>query len=198
MTAAPPTGQQVSCGYEFSTTGRNSFFTVSSLGALILALIDPVILQVPAELGTFAGTFDAGSGPRPLAIQSGLTAIPVQPGTYLRPEAGQQLVIVDLPDDFLATLPTGAGPSIRYTLRSLRPLGPNQQSHPIQVKGLYAGRIDIRGQRFYLPTFPCVTSFANVPAVTIPVSNGFAGLDSLITSLVTAGAVQGCNGTVYD
>jgi hypothetical protein len=63
---------------------------------------------------------------------------------------------------------------------------------------MYAGRVDIRGQRFYLPTFPCVTSFADVPAVTIPVSDSLVGLNNLITSLMTSGAVQGCNGTVYD
>jgi hypothetical protein len=157
---------------------------------------------VPVDSGTFTGTFDTGSGSRPLVIQSGLTAIPVQPGIFLRAEAGQQLVILDLPDDVTTTLPGGGpaapGPTIRYDLHFQRRLSSGQPSQPLQVKGMYAGRIDIQGQRFYLPTFPCVNNFANVPSITIPVSGSLVSLNSSLASLVTSGAVQGCNGTTYD
>jgi hypothetical protein len=173
---------------------------VSEFGLFGL-FVDPFILQVPIGYVEFSGTFDDGAGPRPLVIQSGLTAIAVQPGTTLVPETGYQLVILEFPPDVVSTLPPGdprLGRNFGFGMSFRRYVPAGTAPQPIAVKALFAGRIDIGGQSFYIPLLPCVTDFASVPAITLPVSNTFVDLLSAIAATVMAGGYSPCNNAVYN
>jgi hypothetical protein len=49
-----------------------------------------------------------------------------------------------------------------------------------RFKVMFAGKVSVGAQTYYVPIFPCVTSFASVPAITFPVS--VAGLTQLVAS----------------
>jgi len=68
--------------------------------AFYVWLVDPLVMQFPADAHNFSGTYDDGiDASGQLIIQSGLTTVPVAPGVFLRAEPGHQLVVIDFPDD---------------------------------------------------------------------------------------------------
>ncbi len=164
--------------------GTLSFpFVIKLLGyASPLTLYDPLIVQVPASMSSFAGSIAVGppgvAPDTPLSIISGLTSVPIDASTNLVAEPGMQLVIID----FL--VPSGA-PVGTYTLK-LQFSGTTSS-----IKVMFAGKITKGAQTYYVPIYPCVTNFADVPAIALPVTN----LAALIASLVS---VPGCTGKVYD
>ena len=164
--------------------GTLSFpFVIKLLGyASPLTLYDPLIVQVPASMSSFAGSIAVGppgvAPDTPLSIISGLTSVPIDASTNLVAEPGMQLVIID----FL--VPSGA-PVGTYTLK-LQFAGTTSS-----IKVMFAGKIAKGAQTYYVPIYPCVTNFADVPAIALPVTNPAA----LIASLVS---VPGCTGKVYD
>jgi hypothetical protein len=65
---------------------------------IALTFSDPVIVQFPATVTNFTGTFDDGLGTAGnLVIQSNLASLPVDASTTLISEPGNQLVIISLP-----------------------------------------------------------------------------------------------------
>lgn len=121
--------------------------------------LDPIVMQFPSAASNFAGTF-TGTTSGNLVIQAGLSCINTTPGEpQLCAEAGNQLVIVDLPS---GTPYGNYSASIAFSL-------PSAQS--IQVKAISVGQTVIGGIAYYPPLFPCVASFTSLPSVTIPVSD---------------------------
>ena len=108
--------------------------------------------------------------------------MPIDPNTNLVAEPGTQLVIID----FQAPANTPFG---QYTLNF------QFSGMPTSIKALFAGKVvapaAAGGPSYYLPIYPCVTSFAGVPAIPLP-------LTSLLQLAPFVNATQGCTGRIYD
>ena len=143
-----------------------------------------MVIQFPDGVSDFSGTFlhqDSGTG-GPLVINAGLSSIAVDINQTLGPEPGNQLVLIDLPD---------GAPSegdFAYNFNFTLPAGTTSLS----VKPMFTGRVTLDGQVFYPPLLPCVTDFADAPAITIPVAPG----DQNFTIPSIAGL--GCNNAIYN
>jgi hypothetical protein len=195
-------GRLVDCTYTFIDTGgdppveitrTSSVELISNLGILGL-FVDPLILQVPASASNFAGTVDDGSGPVPIAITE-TNSFDVQPGTVVSAEVGQKFVILELPPAVISTLMSSGqlnGPfdfDFEFELPTLS---------SVDVKAMFAGKVEVGGQTFYVPLLPCVTDFADVPALTIPASPTPTNIMPQILDLIMLGAAPACDGQVYD
>ena len=160
-----------------------------------LTLWDPLIIQVPATMSNFAGSISAGpagTAGTPLSIVSGLTSVPIDATSNLVAEPGMQLVIIDFPVP--NNVPLGT-----YTLNF------QFSGTASSIKAMFAAKIDgastaagayaaaKASQTYYVPIYPCVTSFADVPAITLPLTNM-----TQLAPLVLSAAGQGCANKTYN
>jgi hypothetical protein len=172
---------------ESSDSDIESSFGIESLADLLfVSLIDPVIIQVPAGYGQVAGTWYSDN--QPLAIQSGLASVEVQPGVFLTAEPGHELVIVDFPAGPLNELK-------QYDVSIGRPT-PGGTPAPVDVKAMLTAKVEAGGRTYYLPVLPCVRDFASIPAITIPANDIGQDLVPQILQALAQGP-KGCRGTVY-
>ena len=169
-------------------------FLIKLLGyAAPLTLYDPLIVQVPASMSNFAGSIAVGpvgiAPDTPLSIIAGLTSVPIDANTNLVAEPGMQLVIIDF--QVPANAPFGV-----YTLK-FQFSGTTNSIKVVFAAKITAGTIIAQAddakaaQAYYVPIYPCVTNFANVLPIALPVVN----LATLIPIIVSA---QGCNGKTYN
>jgi len=171
-------------------------FLIKLLGyATPLTLYDPLIVQVPASMSNFAGSIAAGppgvAPDTPLSIISGLTSVPIDANTNLVAEPGMQLVIIDFQVPNNAPLGvytlkfqfSGTANSIKVVFAAKITAGTNVAD--AQSDGAKAAR------DYYVPIYPCVTNFASVQPIPLPVAN----LAQLVSLIVSA---QGCNGKTYN
>ncbi len=128
-------------------------------GTYHLSTDDPLIIQFPNDAGNFVGNYDNGVGTSgALPIQSGLSSVATYPGQFLTPEAGNQLVMIGLP----ANLPDGSYDlNLSFSLGSIR---------AIDVKPLISELVTLDGNTYYPPQVPNISSFSQMPSITIPVS----------------------------
>ena len=165
-------------------TGMLTFpFLIKLLGfAAPITLYDPLIVQVPSSMSNFSGSIAVGppgiAPDTPLSIISGLTSVPIDATTNLVAEPGMQLVIIDF------QAPAGA-PFGVYTLKL------QFSGTASSIKVVFAAKVTAGANNYYVPIFPCVTDFANVPAIGLPLAS-VAGLITLITN------TTGCTGKNYD
>jgi hypothetical protein len=167
---------------------------VDELG-LFGILIDPLILQVPETATNFRATFQNSPTPRE-AVITVTDSFDVQPGTVVTAEPGQQFVILEFPDDVPPTLPDGDprnGVEFDFELDFDVPT-----LDPVAVKGMFTGKIEVGGQTFYIPLYPCVTDFSTIPAVDIPVATSPQFLTPQIATHINASGDMTCNDQVYD
>ena len=177
-------------------TTQSFQFLIELLGyAAPLTLYDPLIVQVPASMSNFAGSIAVGppgiAPDTPLSIISGLTSVPIDANTNLVAEPGMQLVIIDFQAPHNAPFGmytvkfqfSGTTNSIKVIFAAKITAGTSVAG--AQLVGATAA------QDYYVPIYPCVTSFANVLPIALPVAN-LAGLIPLIVS------AQGCNGKIYN
>lgn len=164
-------------------------------------LIDPLILQIPADVTGLIATYDDGSGAgaQPLARRY-TTNIPVTPQIGIQAEAGQKFVILELPASVTAGLPEGdpdSAPEFSYAVefRRSEPLG--APIPPMNIKVMLAGKAVVNGNTFYVPTLPCTTTIASVPAIEIPVSQTAVDLLPAIGDLLDQGSDYTCDHTAY-
>jgi hypothetical protein len=159
-------------------------FLIKLLGyAAPLTLYDPLIVQVPASMSNFAGSIAVGppgiAPNTPISIISGLTSVPIDASTNLVAEPGMQLVILDF------QAPNNA-PFGTYTLK-FQFSGTTNSIKVVFAAKIKAGNL----QDYYVPIYPCVTDFASVLPISLPLTN-LAGLIPIVLS------AQGCNGKSYD
>jgi len=134
----------------------------SELGIISGAILDPVVLELPAGAINIAGTYDDGAGHNgPLNIYPALSFVPVDDTHTLRAGPGKQLAIADLPADAPVA---GVAYHMGLTFQQLVTKG----TGPTQVKALLTGKLTQTGKTFYPPMLPCVSDFALVPSITIP------------------------------
>ncbi len=172
---------------------------MSELG-LAGVLVAPVIAQVPYDVTTITATYNLGqgSGEQPLSV-AWVSRFKVTPQISVTAEAGQKFIMLELPSNVEAMLPTDVptnGLPISYTLQYVHTELPGPVP-PQTVKLMLAGRVTFFGQKYYLPLLPCVTDFALVPALTLPQSPTPLDLQPAFGDLLAAAPGAACEDQVY-
>jgi hypothetical protein len=124
---------------------------------------DPLVAQLPLSVSGVSGTF-TGAASGAVSVQSGLNCVKTVPGEQLCAEAGQQLVVLDLPSN---------APAGRYRITLNFTVTPPA---PVTVKAVLTGRVVVAGETFYPVLVPCLKTFAGAPSVTIPLSTTLVGI----------------------
>jgi hypothetical protein len=170
---------------------------ISEFGVFGL-FIDPLILQVPEDAHTFTGTFqEHPQAPRPLDMTV-TDSFAAAPGRVVTAELGHQFVIIELPADVAGDLPSGDprfGSEITFGLEfHLAEVG------PALIKPMFALAVDLDGVTYYPPMLPCVTDFADVPAIELPLraDGSLVNLIPQLAAALTGGDSLVCDGAVYD
>ncbi len=164
-------------------------------------LIDPVILQIPADVEAVTATYDdgAGGGAQPL-VQTLTTSFYVTPTEIISAEAGQTFLILELPPSVIATLPGGDpnfAPEFTYSLGFTRTQDISLPIDPVTVKIMLAGKAVINGYPYYIPLVPCVSDFALIPTLEIPQSLTPVDLEPDIGALIALGGDVVCDHKAY-
>ena len=149
-------------GFLATTTSTSQL--VSEFG-IFGAIIDPLVLELPAGVTDIAGTYDDGAGQSgALLVYPGLSFVPVDDTRRITASAGKQLVIVDLPEGV-----TVDGVTFQFTLTFEQkvPVG----TGPTPFKALLTGRLKVGAKTFYPPVLPCTTDLSTIPTMTLPRSS---------------------------
>jgi hypothetical protein len=194
----PENVRYVTCSYFID--GEPISSTVDLVGAFGLygVLIDPLILEVPSDVISITSTYDTGSGAQPLPVgQAG--SFPVNPGLRITAEVGMTFLFLDMPGEVVAALPgdpnQGTNLSFSLSYHRLIPPGPIP---PTTIKPMVAGTLVVQHQNYYVPLLPCVTDFADVPAITLPQSNTPQHLEMTLGDLIRNHDASPCNHVVHD
>ena len=82
-----------------------------------------------------------------------------------------------------------SAPAFDYTLSFTR-LQPIQDPiDPVRVKVMLTGKVLVNYHVYHVPILPCVTDFAGVPEIEIPISNSQVDLLPTMASLLQAGVI---------
>jgi hypothetical protein len=176
----------------------STFYLLSEYG-ITGVLIDPLILQVPADAGEFSATYDDGSGPEPLVNRT-TGSFQATPDLTITAETGQQFVILELPPSVESSLPSGdpdSAPQFSYALSFTRTVPFGEPIDPLQVKAMLTGKAIINEHRYYVPLLPCATDFASLPALEIPQSANPVNLQTAVGDLIRQGGSVGCDHQGY-
>ncbi|MCC7352690.1 MAG: hypothetical protein IT330_02955, partial [Anaerolineae bacterium] len=162
-------------------------------------LIDPLILQVPADVTDVTATYDDGSGPQSLFTRNTGQFL-AQPGITVTAEAGQTFIIAEFPSSMTTTLPAGDPRSgtpfdMALSYKRVQPL--SAPIGPVRVKMMMTGKVVVREHTYYVPILPCVTSFSQIPAVEIPQSATPVNLQVAIGDLIRDGSNVVCDHRGY-
>ena len=151
--------------------------------ALVGALVDPLILQLPEQANNVSGIFSDGPTNGTLSVTPVVGELRADLTRKIIPEPGHRLYIVDFPN------PPPPLDGRIYTFGLVFAM-PDVQS--VRVKALFAARATVNATTYYAPLFPCATTFSAVPALTVRPSEIFAVVD--LTPLLAPNA---CNGSFY-
>jgi hypothetical protein len=176
----------------------STLYLLSEFG-LTGVLIDPVILQVPADVTDVIATYDDGSGPRPLSTRS-TGSFQVTPDLSVTAEADREFLILELPASVVGSLPEGdpnSGPEFAYSLGFKRVQPLSDPVLPMQVKLMLAGKVIINEHTYYVPMLPCVADFASIPALELPQSVMPVDLQPTVGDLIRQGGQVGCDHQAY-
>ena len=194
-TPLPPAGSTVSCRLQLPT-GQSWAISVNLPGiapASLPPLFDPLILQVPLNMGNFTGVI-TGPGGGLLSVTPVTGTLFADATTQIVAEPGHQLVIVDFAPG--AALVSGQAYAFQLTFSTDVPPPPQ-----ITVKVLFAGKVTTGAAAdgsnsekaettYYPPLLPCSANFATIPGVNIASGVPFNPLPLL--------AAQPCNGVTYN
>lgn len=184
----------------FSGDDLTSSFDLSSLELLFfLFLVDPLVVQLPDSVSAVQGSY---SHPAPIAgpleITGPLPSVAIDFNQTLTAEPGMALWIIGLPQSAHAAVATFNGvvrnpnpATVSFNLQISLPTGPTQ----IPAKVLAAAHVrTTSGENYYPPVFPCVTSLADAPALTVPIPmpGATAPLD-----LSAAASAATCDGRTF-
>lgn len=151
----------VSCPFSFLGSEMQSaeLTLLTPAQELALLFIDPLIVQFPNSASNFSGTFTNTNPPAAgnLTVTTA-TCVNTAPGQSLCAEPGHKLVIFELP----AGMETGTiGVQMDFTVNP---------AQAISVKPILTGKVTIAGATYYPVLIPCIASFADAPAVTVPLA----------------------------
>lgn len=108
--------------------------------------------------------------------------------------------MLELPAAVAASLPTGdpdLAPEFSYSLTYKRsePLG--SPIPPMYVKMMSSGKVTINQHDYYVPTLPCVTDFASIPALEIPRSTTPSNLQAAVGDYLRQSSGLECDHKAY-
>ena len=169
----------------------STLYLVSEFG-IAGVLIDPLILQIPADVSEIRATYDDKSGPKPLNRQI-VKSFFVTPDIIVTAETDQKFLILELPATVSDNLPPGDpddGPEFAYSLIFTHTQPIANPIEPMEVKVMLAGKVIINEHNYYVPLVQCVTNFASIPALVIPESNTPVDLQPAVGDLVRGGGGQ--------
>jgi hypothetical protein len=146
--------------YDVTTRITAQGLTVAGVGGV-------GILQFPSDASGFSATYDDYQGHAgALTVTAGLASVPITPTRTLAAEAGNQLVVVQVPP---ALVPESGQPEKWYENQINFTVNPTRT---IQVKAVMAATVSQGGTIYYLPMCPVVSTLADVPAMAIELGNG--------------------------
>ncbi len=187
-----------SCTYLIDGQIITSTAYLASEFGLAGLLIDPVVLQIPANAISLTAQFSTTAGYQP-AVTSVRGSFPVKPGVNITAEAGTKFVILELPTSVTSGL-TQTNPSsglpIGYAISFTQQQPVTQAVEPVSLKAMFTGRVVAKGHVYYAPMLPCVTNFASVPSVTIPITTTPVNLQMSIGDVLAQAAP--CVNQYYD
>lgn len=164
-------------------------------------LLDPVILQVPANVISVTAIFTPTSGSAQLALISEQPTFEMQPFTPITAEMGTKFLIMEFPASIVSTITATdpiSGPHFDFALSFEQRQPITQTVEPVNIKAMLTAKVVSRGYIYYAPLFPCVTSFADIPSMTLPLTDVFVNLQTGIGDLIRLGSVLPCNNKTYD
>jgi len=177
----------------------STLYLISELG-LAGVLLDPLILQVPNGAISITATYDGGSGPQP-AVTSARQSFEMVPGQPITAEAGAQFLIFEFPPSVVASITEtnpASGPHFTQTLSFTQRRPISQTVAPVSVKAMLTAKVVANGHVYYAPIYPCVTSFAGIPSLTIPVTTTLPNLETDVGDVIRSGQVTPCDHKLYD
>lgn len=157
-------------------------------------LIDPVVLQVPADLVVIQAVYDRDGRIGQLLVEE-TPAFDAAPGETVTAEPGHKFLILDLPAGDIEDIGPGDardGPTFGFTLSFNLP-----EPRPLQVKPMFTAHVMEEGRDYYPPLLPCVTDFAQVPPLDIPVDFTGQDITDAVVDLARANAPLACQDRVY-
>ena len=188
-------GSDSTCEYiitdDDGTLENNSTLEVIGDFGILGAIIDPLVLQVPDDAVNVVATFNNSGVDQPLLVTE-TTSFDVTPSISVQSEAGSKFLILELPAEVAATLtvdPTDFNFSLDFDVAD-----PNSLS----VKPMLTARVDQNNAPYYLPLLPCVTDFAEVAPMQVPVGFAFEDIRVQTLAIVNSGDAPVCDGVVYD
>jgi hypothetical protein len=174
---------------EFGSFDLQSTSQLISEFGLFGVLIDPVILQVPEDAYEPSGTFtDTSFSTTQPVVVTEADSFNVQPGVSVAPEAGQKFFILEFPT-FTDTNEVEYDFDFTFKVPEVE---------PVNVKAMFAGRVNAGGYTYYIPLLPCTTDFADVPEFTIPVADTPQDLMADLLDYAMSNDDIGCDGQTYD
>lgn len=168
-----------------------STFELISEGGIFGAIIDPLVLQVPSDATNVVATYNNAGSDDPLVVTE-TTSFPVTPGVTVDAEVGTKFLILELPDAAAAALPAGLSDidvGLEFDVVDFANLF---------VKTMLTARVVESATTYYVPVFPCVTDFAQIPAIQIPVHGTFQDLRPGIRDAFAGSPEMACDQMVYD
>jgi hypothetical protein len=182
--ALPPNNASVVCtlGWSGGYNGSASMtFLNLPVGATIGSVHGGVVVQLPASVTGMTGTY-SGTASGNLAIVRLGGAVPADNASSIAAEAGTALWVIESPPN-----PGTYQFTLNVDESGVAPL-------PMTAKIMLVNRVAANGRTYYPPMYPCTTSFAAVPALTLPnATTGGAPIN--FTGLLTQ---AGCVNKTYD
>ena len=172
---------------------------VSEFG-LAGVLLDPVIVQVPDDAISVTATY-SNSGSLLPAVTSIRQSFEYRPFQAITAETGTMFVIMDFPPEVSASINTTDpinGPRFDFALNFAQRKPISEIVNPTNIKVMLTARVESRGFVYYAPILPCVTSFSQVPTITIPITDTFMPMEVQFGDIVRNNQAIRCNNKYYD
>ena len=168
----------------------STFELVTAFG-LFGVIIDPMIIQLPADATITSATYNNAGADEPL-VQTITDEFAVTPTRSISAEPGTRFAILELPDAVAAAIDP-AGEEFNFSLQFDVPPGP-----PPVIKFMLTGLVELMGTRYYIPVCPCKQDFAEIPEVVLPVGSSFEDLRFALNDVITQASSLACDQVSYD
>ncbi len=187
------------CDYSIETEdGRRERTSTARLlreFGLFGLLVDPLILQVPESASVQSATVTVRGGTAQDLRITETTSFEVTPAVTSNALPGRKFWIVELPlavETELASAGRLDDLDFQFQYR-----GPPEPDNVLTVQAMFAGRVEIGTETFYVPLFPCTSNWSDVPDLNIPIADNYLGFIFDLLFLFEDNDV-GCQDVVYD
>ncbi|MBN2706202.1 MAG: hypothetical protein JXR89_07170 [Deltaproteobacteria bacterium] len=130
-------------------------------------IFDPLILQLPDDVWPTVGTYYSDHGgiqEGPLAMSS-VESVLVTPLVKIYPEPGHRLYLLDLPETVDVSEVAGEPRRFTTTLKLYDDQHASGRQYPVKV--ISSGKVKVDDTTYYLPIYPVVTDFAEIPPIML-------------------------------